>query len=163
MAEGNVRPLQCGEEVEQASILEYAGYPADEAASLDTLQARHTAESRLFIGYFENEKLLGFVCATSTDADRLTEESMHTHIPHGETICIHSVCVDQGVQRQGIATKLLKEFVHKVKGSFPEAKRICLLCHEYLIPLYTKAGFVLVGLSEVVHGKEPWYDCVMEL
>ncbi|KAI8512548.1 hypothetical protein Bbelb_091870 [Branchiostoma belcheri] len=163
MAEWSIRPLQCAEEVEEASKLETAGYPADEAASLETLRARYAAESRLFLGYFKNEKLLGFVCATSTNADHLTEESMHTHMPRGETVCIHSVCVDQNMKRQGIATKLLQEFVPHVKGSFPEAKRICLICHEYLIPLYTKAGFVLVGLSEVVHGKEAWCECIMEL
>ncbi|XP_019626455.1 PREDICTED: uncharacterized N-acetyltransferase C9.02c-like [Branchiostoma belcheri] len=163
MTEGIIRPLQCTKEVEEASILESAGYPADEAASLETLQMRYTAESRLFLGYFKNEKLLGFVCATSTNADHLTEESMHAHIPCGETVCIHSVCVDQSVKRQGIATKLLQAFVPHVKDSFPKAKRICLICHEYLIPLYTKAGFVLVGTSEVVHGKEAWYECIMEL
>ena len=31
------------------------------------------------------------------------------------------------------------------------------------IPLYSKAGFVLIGPSDVVHGRDPWVEMAMEL
>ena len=55
--------------------------------------------------------LVGYICATLTEADSLTHESMSSHHPDGQTLCIHSVCVAAEYQRQGIATKMLKAYL----------------------------------------------------
>ena len=47
---------------------------------------------------------------------------------------------------------MLSSFIGKVKSEQVGVTRILLLCKSNLIPLYTKAGFQLVGKSAVVHG-----------
>ena len=38
-----------------------------------------------------------------------------------------------------------------------------LICKEPLVALYSKAGFQVVGPSEVVHGADPWIEMSMKL
>ena len=81
---------------------------------------------------------------------------MTTHNPEGKTICIHSVCVDPGHQRQKVGSILLKEYIRQwTDGPYDG---ISLISHEELIPFYTAAGFKLIGKSEVVHGSKPWFE-----
>lgn len=82
---------------------------------------------------------------------------MSTHDPAGKYVAIHSVCVDKAHQRKGIATKLLVEYLNRLRA----AKRYdgaILIAHEQLVGLYRGAGFGLVGKSEVVHGGRPWFE-----
>ncbi|KAF9163817.1 hypothetical protein DFQ26_002112 [Actinomortierella ambigua] len=37
-------------------------------------------------------------------------------------------------------------------------KRVLLIAHDELVPLYQRAGFQWVGKSEVSHGPDPWYE-----
>ena len=34
--------------------------------------------------------------------------------------------------------------------------QMMLLCKQHLIPFYASAGFEDLGVSDVVHGKDPW-------
>jgi hypothetical protein len=50
--------------------------------------------------------------------------------------------------------------VHQVLPALqPPVHRALLISKNDLLPLYTDAGFTLKGLSEVVHGADPWYEC----
>lgn len=46
------------------------------------------------------------------------------------------------------------------QGLPPPAARpqVRLICKERLIPLYSEAGFTMVGPSTVVHGKDSWFE-----
>lgn len=44
----------------------------------------------------------------------------------------------------------------------PKIRGVRLIAHEELVPLYQKAGFELVGLSEVSHGARPWYEMKLD-
>lgn len=52
---------------------------------------------------------------------------------------------------------MLKEYLERLKVE-PGVKGARLITHEKLIGLYGKAGFELVGESEVVHGPEKWFE-----
>lgn len=81
---------------------------------------------------------------------------MTTHNPEGKTICIHSVCVDPGYQRQKIGSALLEEYIRRwTNGPYDG---ISLIAHEELTGFYVAAGFKLIGKSEVVHGSKPWFE-----
>ena len=54
---------------------------------------------------------------------------------------------------QGVALKTLTCLVQHVRKTQNGIHRILLICKAYLIPLYTRAGFTLVGESNVIHGK----------
>lgn len=87
----------------------------------------------------------------------LTHASMERHDPEGRSVCIHAVVVARPQQKHGIALALLKEFIARARdeGLY---KRVLLICHSDLRPLYEKAGFEYVGPSAVVHGALPWLE-----
>ena len=140
---------------------ENIAYPADEAGTSETFAYRQSVAPTLFLGAYDQsnndeKKLIGFICSTLSKSDSLTHESMTTHDPEGKTICIHSVCVDPGLQRQKIGSALLKEYIRQwTDGPYDE---ISLIAHEELIKFYVAAGFKLIGKSEVVHGSKPWFE-----
>lgn len=164
-----IRPITTDAQVIRASELEAAGYPEDEAASLETLRFRFKAVPELFLGAFApQDQLVGFIVATLTTSERLTHDSMSEHEPEGSTAAVHSVCVDDAFRRKGIALDLLSAFkqqcldLNKKNDGF-EIKRIALIAKKGLVPLYEKAGFKLLGLSEVVHGADQWHELQMDL
>ena len=104
----------------------------------------------------KRQRLLGFICSTLSKSETLTHKSMSTHDADGKTICIHSVCIDRGHQRQKLGTALLEEYIRRwTDGPYD---RISLIAHEELINFYLSAGFKLIGKSEVVHGLKPWFE-----
>jgi arylalkylamine N-acetyltransferase len=69
--------------------------------------------------------------------------------------------VEEKERRRGVALKLLQAYQAFARCSTPSVRRLCLISHEPLVGLYEKAGFRVVGPSDVVHGKDPWIE--MEL
>ncbi|KAK4057497.1 hypothetical protein OIO90_001566 [Microbotryomycetes sp. JL221] len=149
------------EDVDRAYQLESAGYPADEAATLDALRSRQQVASHLFYGAYDDEEdhslLVGFICATATDQPTLTHESMSIHVDNGHYVAIHSVCVDQTRQHQKIGSTLIQHFINELKQQ-THYKGIILIAHDHLIQWYSTFGFNLVGESKVVHGKDKWFE-----
>ncbi|KDQ52883.1 hypothetical protein JAAARDRAFT_162370 [Jaapia argillacea MUCL 33604] len=154
------------DEVEDAHQIEVAGYPEDEAGSLETFRYRQSVAPKLFLGVFEpssdkSRALLGYICSTLSPDLTLTHSSMSNHIPGpaSQSVCIHSVCVSSDQQRKGLGTRLLREYVKRLEsGEAGEVKRILLIVHEELRGFYEGAGFEWVGKSEVVHGSRPWFE-----
>lgn len=181
------------EDIDRAYEIETAGFPEDEAASIDALQSvpltrpsalpRRTdhpaADSRryrqenageYFLGAYETAQdaapasasnrghLVGYVCATLTSSPSLTHDSMAHHEPNGAYVAIHSVCVARSHLRRGIATALLREYLRRLEAPASPVRGALLIAHEELVPLYTKAGFELVGPSPVTHGARPWFE-----
>jgi len=143
--------------LERAYAIESAGYPEDEAATKEKLLLRIRDAPQYFYGAFEGSQLLGFVCGTLSTQEQLTEEAMSVHEPDGTTLCIHSVVVDEPWRRKGLATWMLQEYLAQVGEA--GASRVLLICKEHLLGFYTKAGFANLGLSEIVHGQDPWFLC----
>ena len=160
--------------IDEIYHLESISYPEDEAASLQNIKLRLTNASNLFLGAFLKDQLIGFVNGTKTSSTTLTHESMSTHEPNGETLCIHSVVIDPKYRRKGYGTLLTKKYIEHVKGE-NTLKRIRLLAKKNLIEFYKACGFDFYGNilfyffnkfkgeSSVVHGKEKWYDLGMSL
>jgi len=141
--------------------LEAASYPADEAATPQRLEFRlaHAAEFFLVCEDPSSHEVVGFVCATVASGDALTEESMASHDPRGDNLCIHSVVVEQARRRRGIASAMLAHYVSAIDAREDRAKpRLAsLLSKEHLCPFYQAAGFSLIGPSPVEHGSEQWF------
>ncbi|BGP19617.1 hypothetical protein JCM10213_008319 [Rhodosporidiobolus nylandii] len=148
------------EDIPRAFELETAGFPEDEAASLSSLESRQRDAGEYFLGAFTGSTLVGYVCATLTSSPALTHDSMSTHDPSGAYAAIHSVCVDKALQGKGVASGLLKEYLRRLREMSRDGnvKGARLIAHEELIPLYQRAGFELLGKSEVVHGPREWFE-----
>ncbi|KAH3867429.1 hypothetical protein DPMN_030556 [Dreissena polymorpha] len=63
----------------------------------------------------------------------------------------------------GIALLMLRSFVERVRREQRDVARVLFICKSNLIPLYTRARFVLNGRSDVVHGKDPWYKFQIDI
>ncbi|ORX99722.1 acyl-CoA N-acyltransferase [Basidiobolus meristosporus CBS 931.73] len=155
-------------EIPRAYELESEGYDPSEAATLEKLEYRQRVAPELFLGSYLDDQLIGYVVSTLTTKTHLTHESMSEHHPSGKTVCVHSVCVDKRFLRKGYATQLVKEYIKRLQEANQRAEekkfdRIVLIAHDYLIPLYEKCGFILVGESEVIHGPEKWYELQIPL
>lgn len=142
--------------------LESTSYPADEAASLENLNYRLTNAPIFFLAAYQCDKLVGYVCSTATESPTLTHDSMFTHQPAGTLLCIHSVVVSPSFRRQGIATRILKEYINTVKKQ-GKIRQVRLLCKDGLVGLYSGVGFQVVGPSSVVHGADQWIEMVHEI
>ncbi|CAG8511627.1 7347_t:CDS:2 [Paraglomus occultum] len=140
-------------EIDRAFQIESHGYPPDEAATLDILKYRYNHAPSLFLGAYlsASDYLIGFVVGTLTSSPSLTHESMSQHEANGKTVCVHSVCVDKLFRRRGVATRLVTEYVRRMKEGRYE--RIALISHDYLIPFYENLGFKLIGESKIQHGE----------
>lgn len=176
------------DDLDTIANLEAASYDPAEAASRENIAKRiHIAQSRpaLFLvatshtviencdmelGICTQEKVetvIAFVNATLTTTDLVTEESMEKHDDNGTTVAIHSVCVATQYRGQGLAEKLLNNYLDGLRaansGDAKLYKRVALLSRQPLIGLYEKVGFKCIGQSSVMHGPEPWFDCILDL
>jgi predicted GNAT family N-acyltransferase len=149
-------------EISHIHSLESTSYPADEAASLENLTYRLINAPQFFLAAYRSGQLLGYVCSTATQYPTLTHESMFIHQPAGTLLCIHSVVVSPSLRRQGIATRMLKEYISMVKKQ-RQIRQVRLLCKYGLVGLYSSVGFQVVGPSSVVHGADQWIEMVCEV
>eukprot|EP00929_Paragymnodinium_shiwhaense_P009822 TRINITY_DN114188_c0_g1_i1.p1 TRINITY_DN114188_c0_g1~~TRINITY_DN114188_c0_g1_i1.p1 ORF type:complete len:490 (-),score=103.17 TRINITY_DN114188_c0_g1_i1:78-1547(-) len=152
-------------DVARAGELETASYPADEAATPEKLEYRQKVAPELFYGIYEGAKLVGFTVSTAAAGEELEEETMSTHVPGGETICIHSVCVDSSYRRRGLAKAMVIQYVDAVAADprCKAGKKMALLAHAPLLGLYAQCGFTFIGPSKVEHGGDLWYDMTLDL
>jgi GNAT superfamily N-acetyltransferase len=156
------------EDVPICSELEAASYPFDEAASLSTLEYRCRHASAYFLcailtvaipsgdkgpaalntadAATDHDTIVGFICGTKCRA--FTHESMRQHEPHGKLLAIHSVVVAEPYRRRGIATKMLREYIDRIRRvddtlaeTTTATQTIVLLSKKHLLPFYINCGF----------------------
>lgn len=159
--------VEVGGFLEQVTRLEEASYPADEAATSATLRYRAEKAPGLFRVLAPTGSagpILGFVCATAAPrgTEHLTHESFSVHVENGTVVCIHSVVIDSGKRRCGLGLAMVKDYVNELRHS-GQFDHVLLLSKHHLVNFYAKAGFILVGQSDVQHGKEPWYEMRLNL
>ncbi|KAG0033238.1 hypothetical protein BGZ82_006196 [Podila clonocystis] len=156
-----------------AYAIEIAVYPEGEPATQETITMRQNAASELMFGCYDTANnpagtLVAYIVSTKAQGNRLTHASMYAHDPAGNAVCIHSVCTAASHQRRGIASKTLRAYLTHVRqlvrkeekqtGKKGTVDRVLLIAHRELMGLYAGVGFHEVGLSDVVHGPDPWYE-----
>ncbi|KAI8361825.1 acyl-CoA N-acyltransferase, partial [Choanephora cucurbitarum] len=158
------------EDLDKVTEYETISYHPDEAASREQLARRigfAATRPELFM-VARDPDVVGFLCSTLTTAPLVTDESMSQHQEDGKTICLHSVCVSPDHRQKGIATKMMTAWIEQLKqiNQTHDKKvyeRIAILSRPHLLGLYERVGFRTLGQSQVVHGPEPWFDCILEL
>ena len=107
--------------------------------------------------------IVGFVTGTRTSS--FDEASMSVHDPAGPMLAIHSVVVAEGQRRQGIGAAMLAEYVRAVRRMGPKVPidKIVLIAKAEKLAYYVRAGFSVVGVSPIVHGRDVWYECAVDL
>ena len=178
--------LATAEDIPTCYEIESSSYPSDEAATLESLKYRQKDATDYFLlcctkDGTEEEILLGFCCATR--CEEFTEESMSpsNHNADGRLLAIHSVVIRDDYRRRGIATRLLKSYLHhiheinyipymptnhdddgKAEADATPKKSpidsIVLLAKSDLLGFYVQCGFTVNRPSPIIHGKDLWYE-----
>jgi len=136
-------------DIPACAAIEAASYPASEAASKSSLQYRqHHCSSYFRCAVIKNKDhaddddhatVIGFVCSTKCHA--FTHESMSAHDASGKLLAIHSVVVADEYRRQGIATRMLQDYIQSVLQEESPPEKIVLLSKAHLLAFYVRCGF----------------------
>ena len=134
-------------------VLFYATCP--QIHSYNTTPLRHSPSlvSRVLILYVccvkpsqQGNRVLGFINGTCTSHNEVTEESMETHEPQGNTLIIHSVVIHPNYLRQGLATVMLTYYLERMREN-PNISRIFIIAKGNLLGFYTSVGFKVLLLT----------------
>jgi ribosomal protein S18 acetylase RimI-like enzyme len=151
-------------DLERCYDIESVSYAGDEAATREKILKRIKTYPEGFL-ILENEKeIIGFINSGATHKVELSDEEFKEligHDPAGEHIVIMSVVVHPDYQGMGMAGKLMESFI-RAKEEMGKAD-IFLICQRELINMYSKYGFIHVGLSESDHGGLSWHEMSLTL
>ncbi|OWZ13134.1 hypothetical protein PHMEG_00013596 [Phytophthora megakarya] len=153
-----LRPLR--DELDIQRVVALAASSSDEVASEKTIRSRQKTASEFFtVAYNATDELVGFINGTLTASEVVEDD----HDPDGSILCIQSVVVDLAFRRQGIALKMLKQYVERVCNQHSQVGRIVLFAKFQLVELFVKAGFVVKGVRSIhdqIDRLQLEFDCV---
>ncbi|KAM8824849.1 arylalkylamine N-acetyltransferase 2 [Synchiropus picturatus] len=102
----------------------------------------------LSLGWFEEGQLVAFIIGSGWDKERLSQEAMTQHIPGSSTVHIHVLSVHRHCRQQGKGSILLWRYLQYLR-CMPGLRRAVLICEDFLVPFYRKAGFKERGPSAI--------------
>lgn len=113
-------------------------------------------------------RIIGFICATRCSS--LNAESMKSHDATGKILAIHSVVVEEKFRNSGVASAMIQDYLSAMerlnsKNGTLKVKmdKIVLMAKKNLLAFYVRNGFKAMGVSDVVHGKEQWFELERDL
>jgi predicted PhzF superfamily epimerase YddE/YHI9/ribosomal protein S18 acetylase RimI-like enzyme len=151
--------------------IEQDSYPQEEAASKSSLQYRqHQAAPYFRCAVLEREaeeEIVGYIC--STRCREFNHESIVSHDTSGPLLAIHSVVVSQTYRSQGIAVAMMKDYIAAIaemnngRAGGGIIDKLVLIAKTNLLGFYVQCGFIVTGVSSIVHGQDLWYGCELVL
>lgn len=102
----------------------------------------------LSMGWFEEGQLVAFIIGSGWDKEKLKQEALTTHVPDSPTVHIHVLSVHRHCRQQGKGSILLWRYLQYLR-CLPGLRRALLVCEEFLVPFYQKAGFKEKGRSAI--------------
>ncbi|KAF4115789.1 arylalkylamine N-acetyltransferase 2 [Onychostoma macrolepis] len=102
----------------------------------------------LSMGWFEEGQLVAFIIGSGWDKEKLKQEALTTHVPDSPTVHIHVLSVHRHCRQQGKGSILLWRYLQYLR-CLPGLRRALLVCEEFLVPFYQKAGFKEKGPSAI--------------
>ncbi|MBN3303935.1 arylalkylamine N-acetyltransferase 2 [Amia ocellicauda] len=106
----------------------------------------------LSLGWFEEGQLVAFIIGSGWDKERLAQEALTKHVPDTPTVHIHVLSVHRQCRQQGKGSILLWRYLQYLR-CLPGLRRALLVCEEFLVPFYLKAGFKEKGPSAISVGE----------
>ncbi|KAG5854404.1 hypothetical protein ANANG_G00037480 [Anguilla anguilla] len=105
----------------------------------------------LSLGWFEEGQLVAFIIGSGWDKERLAQEAMTRHVADTTAVHIHVLSVHRHCRQQGKGSILLWRYLQYLR-CLPRLRRALLVCEEFLVPFYLKAGFKEKGPSAISVG-----------
>ena len=152
------------QDLDRCFEIESVSYSGDEAATREKILKRIVAYPQGFIVLENEHEIIGFINSGATHEVELSDEEFKElvgHDPQGEHIVILSVVVHPAYQGQGMASKLMKDFIARMKAL--GKSDIYLICQFELIDMYARYGFVDLGASDSDHGGLRWNEMSLSL
>ncbi|XP_061837222.1 arylalkylamine N-acetyltransferase 2 [Nerophis lumbriciformis] len=105
----------------------------------------------LSLGWFEEGQLVAFIIGTGWDKKRLSQEAMTRHVASTSTVHIHVLSVHHQCRQQGKGSILLWRYLQYLQHlrCMATPRRALLICEDFLVPFYLKAGFKEKGPSAI--------------
>ncbi len=152
------------EDLNRCFEIESVSYEGDEAATKEKIEKRIATYPEGFIVLEIDNIIAGFINCGATHTVELSDESFKELVGHtseGKHIVIMSVVVHPQYQGQGLAGKLLQNFILKMTKL--GKSEIFLICQESLVPMYAKYGFKYIAPSDSDHGGMSWHEMSIQL
>uniref|UniRef100_A0A8B9L0B7 Serotonin N-acetyltransferase n=1 Tax=Astyanax mexicanus TaxID=7994 RepID=A0A8B9L0B7_ASTMX len=118
---------------------------------LDEVRHFLTLCPELSLGWFVEGRLVAFIIGSLWDQDRLTNDALTLHKPHGTTVHIHVLAVHRTFRQQGKGSILMWRYLQYLR-CLPYVRRAVLMCEDFLVPFYQKSGFKVQGPCEITVG-----------
>ena len=134
-------------------------FPAAEAATKKSLEARLQSYNNHFWLLLDEGKLVSFVDGMVTDQKDLTDDLYENAQAHDETGAwqmIFGVNTIPECRKKGYAGQLIRCAIEQAKKE--GRKGLVLTCKDKLLHYYEDFGFVNEGVSKSVHGNVVWYQ-----
>ena len=134
-------------------------FPAAEAATEKSLEARLQSYNNHFWLLLDEGKLVSFVDGMVTDQKDLTDDLYENAQAHDETGAwqmIFGVNTIPECRKKGYAGQLIRCAIEQAKKE--GRKGLVLTCKDKLLHYYENFGFVNEGVSKSVHGNVVWYQ-----
>jgi GNAT superfamily N-acetyltransferase len=158
-----LRPLSAAE-VPLAHAVEVAGYPTEEAASLERFRDRQARFPEGMLGVLEGGDVVALLSAVRSVCEDLGDPAIKReggHDAEGADLIILSVCTHPAQRGRGLAGLLLA--AARIGARRLGLTRIRLLCKQPLISLYARHGYRYVGRSACGHGGAAWHEMELRL
>lgn len=152
------------QDIDRCYEIEITSYSGDEAASKEKILKRIQTYPEGFTVLENEREIIGFINAGATDNVVLSDEEfkeLEGHDPDGKKIVIMSVVVHPDYQGNGMAAKLMDDFICRMTSMGKE--EIYLICQEELVGMYAKFGYRDLGPSDSNHGGLSWHDMSLTL
>jgi ribosomal protein S18 acetylase RimI-like enzyme len=163
MSDVNIRIVN-QQDLDRCFEIESVSYSGDEAATKEKILKRINTFPQGFIVLENDKEITGFINSGATHEVELSNEEFKELVGHdseGKHIVILSVVVHPDYQGKGMASKLMKNFIDRMKSL--GKSDIYLICQTELIDMYAKYGFVDQGASDSEHGGMSWHEMSLSL
>lgn len=152
------------QDLDRCFEIESVSYAGDEAASREKILKRIVAYPQGFIVLENEREIIGFINSGATHEVELSDEEFKElvgHDPEGKHIVILSVVIHPDYQGKGFASKLMNEFINRMKAL--GKSDIYLISQAELVGMYARYGFVDLGASDSDHGGLRWNEMSLSL
>ena len=158
-----IRPVTATD-LDRCYAIETLAYEGDEAATREKIATRIATWPAGFIVAEVEGVVAGFINSGAAFDVQMSDEAFKEligHDPAGPHVVVMSVVVHPDFQGQGLAKRLLGEFIQRMRDLGKAS--IHLMCKEQHIPLYAGFGFAYLKPSDSEHGGMAWHEMVLVL
>ncbi|VVN86461.1 GNAT family N-acetyltransferase [Pseudomonas fluorescens] len=151
-------------DLDRCFAIESVAYEGDEAATREKIATRIATWPQGFIVAEIEGVVAGFINSGAAWQVEMADEAFKEligHDPDGPHVVIMSVVVHPDYQGQGLAKRLMSEFIVRMRSL--NKVSIHLMCKERHVAFYAQFDFVYLKASDSDHGGMAWHEMELSL